>query len=129
MPPGRPRGSTGRKQLTTEQRQRIRTLYFDAHFSQARIASITGASPDQVRYSIRAESATVAPRSGRPPNSTPAQQAERVETVSASEKDHSKVEGEENPTSYTEAGAAECLDDVTSPDPVINQDIEGSKDG
>lgn len=82
----RPRGSTGRKQLTTEQRQRIRTLHFDARMTNGEIASITGATPDQIRYTIRAESAAVAHRSGRPRVLTPEQEAELVEFVCASRK-------------------------------------------
>ncbi|KAK0709043.1 hypothetical protein B0T26DRAFT_784693 [Lasiosphaeria miniovina] len=38
----RPQGSSGTKQLATEERQRIRVLYFDASKSEAEIHSITG---------------------------------------------------------------------------------------
>jgi len=80
----RPRGTIGRRQLSAEQRQRIRTLYFDAHLSKAQIASITGATPDQIRYTIRAPSADIAPRSGRPRALTPEQESELVDFVCAS---------------------------------------------
>jgi transposase-like protein len=82
----RPQGSTGRRQLTTAERQRIRTLYFDANFTKAKIASITGATADQIRYTIRQESATVAPRSGRPKALTPEQESDLVEFVCATKK-------------------------------------------
>jgi len=82
----RPQGSTGRRQLTTAERQRIRTLYFDANFTKAKIASITGATADQIRYTIQQESATVAPRSGRPKALTPEQESDLVEFVCATKK-------------------------------------------
>ncbi|KAK1762848.1 hypothetical protein QBC33DRAFT_551202 [Phialemonium atrogriseum] len=63
---GRPKGTSGTKQLTTEQRQRVRTLYYDAQFNPARIHTITGYTKHQIRSAIRAETATVGARSGRP---------------------------------------------------------------
>ncbi|OHF00649.1 hypothetical protein CORC01_03966 [Colletotrichum orchidophilum] len=70
----RPKGSTT-KHLTEAERQRIRTLYNDANLPQAQIVSITGFSKDQVRVAIRAPSAAVAPRSGRPRIKKPRQEA------------------------------------------------------
>jgi hypothetical protein len=37
----RPKGSTGTPQLTFEERQRVRTLYFDAKMSRAKIIETT----------------------------------------------------------------------------------------
>lgn len=62
---GRPKGKTT-KHLTVEERQRIRTLYFDGCLSQARIVEVTGYSKYQVRTAIRATSAQIPPRPGRP---------------------------------------------------------------
>ncbi|KAK4180177.1 hypothetical protein QBC36DRAFT_146589, partial [Triangularia setosa] len=62
----RPVGSTGRRQLTVDERQRVRTLYFDGRLSQPKIQETTGYTKDQIRNAIRAPSAQIAPRSGRP---------------------------------------------------------------
>ena len=61
-----PRAGSHTRHLTIEERQRVRTLYFDAHFSPTQIATITGYTLSQIRYTCRAGSATVAIRSGRP---------------------------------------------------------------
>jgi transposase len=62
-----PRAGSHTRHLTTDERQRVRTLYFDAHYSPTQIAAITGYKVSQIRYSCRAASAAVAVRSGRPP--------------------------------------------------------------
>ncbi|GJC77496.1 hypothetical protein ColLi_00334 [Colletotrichum liriopes] len=54
------------KHLTETDRIRIRTLYFDAHMPQKAIATKTGYTINQVRYAVRADSAAIKPRSGRP---------------------------------------------------------------
>lgn len=63
QPRGRPRGASIR-QLTTEDRTRVRTLYFDGGHTKSEIAQITSFSPSQIRHAIR--NPKVAPRSGRP---------------------------------------------------------------
>lgn len=82
----RPKGSSGTKQLTTEQRQRVRTLHFDAHLSQAQIYQITGYTKAQIRTAIRANDATAGRSPGRPRALTTAQEEELVEFVTASKK-------------------------------------------
>src|SRR6187399_2450666 len=77
----RPQGSSGTKQLTTEERQRVRVLYFDASKSQAEIHSITGYTKAQIRTAIRADDATVGRRTGRPRTLTPEQEDELVQYV------------------------------------------------
>ena len=80
----RPRGSTGTKQLTVDQRIRVRTLFFDAHLTKTQIYATTGFSFDQVRTAIRAPEATVSKRTGRPRKLTAEQEEELVEFVCAS---------------------------------------------
>lgn len=82
----RPRGSSGTKQLTTEQRQRVRVLYFDALKSQAEICRITGYTDAQVRTAIRARDATAHRSTGRPRTLTPEQEEELVQYVTSSKK-------------------------------------------
>jgi hypothetical protein len=87
------------KQLTHEERFRIRVLYFDAKFSYKRIQEITGATEAQVRTAVRAESATPKPRSGRPPKKrgedagTGAGVAKGQETESGKEKTARRKKG------------------------------------
>ncbi|KAK2004018.1 hypothetical protein LX36DRAFT_27116 [Colletotrichum falcatum] len=54
------------KHLTEADRIRIRTLYFDAYMPPKAIVKQTGYTFSQVRNAIRADSAAVKPRSGRP---------------------------------------------------------------
>ncbi|KAI0886507.1 uncharacterized protein GGS22DRAFT_158018 [Annulohypoxylon maeteangense] len=54
------------KHLTELERFRVRTLYFDAGMSKPRIKQVTGYSTSQIRTAVHAETAAVAPRSGRP---------------------------------------------------------------
>lgn len=82
----RPQGSSGTKQLTTEERQRVRVLYFDASKSQAEIHSITGYTKAQIRTAIRARDATAGRSTGRPRTLTPEQEAELVQYVTSSKK-------------------------------------------
>ncbi|KAH6856317.1 hypothetical protein B0I37DRAFT_73389 [Chaetomium sp. MPI-CAGE-AT-0009] len=82
----RPQGSSGTKQLTTEQRQRVRTLYFDATLSQADIHRITGYTKAQIRTAIRTPDATAGRSTGRPRSLTPAQEEELVQYVTSSRK-------------------------------------------
>ncbi|KAK4039017.1 hypothetical protein C8A01DRAFT_16953, partial [Parachaetomium inaequale] len=82
----RPKGSTGTKQLTTEQRQCVRTLHFDAHKSPAELCRITGYTKAQVQAVIRTPDVTAHRSSGRPRTLTTAQEEELVEFVTASKK-------------------------------------------
>ncbi|KAK1590170.1 uncharacterized protein LY79DRAFT_670098 [Colletotrichum navitas] len=61
----RPKG-VHTKHLTEADRIRIRTLYFDAYMPPKAIAKQTGYTLSQVRHAVRANSAAVKPRSGRP---------------------------------------------------------------
>ncbi|KAI1385746.1 uncharacterized protein F4822DRAFT_414073 [Hypoxylon trugodes] len=54
------------KHLTELERFRVRTLHFDARMSAGRIHAVTGYSMSQIRTAIRAKSAAVPPRTGRP---------------------------------------------------------------
>ncbi|KAI0458927.1 hypothetical protein F5B21DRAFT_499989 [Xylaria acuta] len=54
------------KHLTVLDRFRVRTLYYDASLSKERIRQITGYSPGQIRTAVRAKSAAVGRRPGRP---------------------------------------------------------------
>ncbi|KAI1756123.1 hypothetical protein F4782DRAFT_321182 [Xylaria castorea] len=56
------------KHLTVLDRFRVRTLYYDACLSKERIRQITGYSPGQIRTAVRARSAAVGKRPGRPKN-------------------------------------------------------------
>lgn len=61
----RPRG-VHTKHLTELDRFRVRTLYYDAGLSKGRIRQVTGYSASQVRTAVRARSAAVGRRPGRP---------------------------------------------------------------
>jgi hypothetical protein len=63
---GRPKGSK-RKHLTRDERHRIRTLHTDAHMTTAEIIKATGFTANQIRTAIKAPSAEVPVRTGRPP--------------------------------------------------------------
>lgn len=54
------------KHLTVLERFRVRTLYYDATLSKERIRQITGYSSGQIRTAVRARSAAVGRRPGRP---------------------------------------------------------------
>ncbi len=82
----RPKGSAGTKQLTTEERQRVRTLYFDGQLSQALIKERTGFTAAQIRTAIRADNAIAGRSTGRPRVMTPEQEEELVSYVCASKK-------------------------------------------
>ncbi|KAI0189554.1 hypothetical protein EV127DRAFT_432105 [Xylaria flabelliformis] len=56
------------KHLTVLDRFRVRTLYYDACLSKERIRQITGYSLGQIRTAVRARSAAVGKRPGRPKN-------------------------------------------------------------
>ncbi|KAI8945548.1 hypothetical protein F4801DRAFT_568037 [Xylaria longipes] len=58
------------KHLTVLDRFRVRTLYYDACLSKERIRQITGYSPGQIRTAVRARSASVGKRPGRPKNTS-----------------------------------------------------------
>ncbi|KXH69171.1 hypothetical protein CSAL01_13314 [Colletotrichum salicis] len=79
----RPKGIST-KQLDEAARQRIRTLYFDAKLSPSIIAHITDSTKHQIRDAIRAESAAVAPRPGRPRVLTTEQEQLLVDYVTSS---------------------------------------------
>lgn len=78
------KGCTGRSQLTTEERTRVRTLYFDGQFKIAKIQQITGYTRSQIRYTIAAEDAAVKPRSGRPTILSQAEEDELLGFICAS---------------------------------------------
>jgi transposase len=82
----RPQGTIGCRQLSVEARQRIRTLYFDAHLNRCEIARITGATKAQIRHAINSPSAEIRPRSGRPRVLASEQEAELVEFICACKK-------------------------------------------
>jgi len=75
----RPKGSTGTRQLTVEERQRVRTLYYDAKLPRIEIKTITGYTTAQINHAIRSESAAIQPRSGRPRVMTPEQEQELID--------------------------------------------------
>ncbi|KAL7619577.1 hypothetical protein AAE478_010118 [Parahypoxylon ruwenzoriense] len=66
MTPGNRPKDLHTKHLTERERFRVRTLYYDACMSKKRIQEITGYSNSQIRTAIRAKSAAVPPRTGRP---------------------------------------------------------------
>ena len=68
----------GTKHLKKDDRQRIRTLYFDAKLTQREIEKITGYSESQVRTAIAAPSAEVGARPGRPQKLSEEEQEELV---------------------------------------------------
>lgn len=73
MPPGlgnRPK-EVHTKHLTELERFRVRTLYYDAGMSKKRIEEVTGYSNSQIRTAVRAKSAAIPPRTGRPRKGTP----------------------------------------------------------
>ncbi|KAK4220559.1 hypothetical protein QBC38DRAFT_337286, partial [Podospora fimiseda] len=62
----RPKGTTGRKQLTLEDRIRIRTLFNDAHMTKKEIEERTGFSAGQIRHTIRKPETTEKSARDRP---------------------------------------------------------------
>lgn len=66
----RPRG-IHTKHLTVLDRFRVRVLYYDAMLTKERIRRITGFSTSQVDTAVRAATASVGRRRGRPPNADP----------------------------------------------------------
>ncbi|KAI0017113.1 hypothetical protein F4780DRAFT_625278 [Xylariomycetidae sp. FL0641] len=65
--PGTPRPKgIHTKHLTELERFRVRTLYYDACLTKKRIQEITGYSESQIRTAVRAKTAAVGKRSGRP---------------------------------------------------------------
>ncbi|KAK4120555.1 hypothetical protein N657DRAFT_658449 [Parathielavia appendiculata] len=70
--------SDGTKQLTTEQRQRVRVLYFDTAKSQAEISRITGYTKAHIRTAICARDAGAHRGTSRPRTLTPDKKARRM---------------------------------------------------
>ncbi|KAI0165203.1 hypothetical protein GGR52DRAFT_585189 [Hypoxylon sp. FL1284] len=66
MPPGNRPKEVHTKHLTELERFRVRTLYFDAGMSKKQIEDVTGYSNSQIRTAIRAKSAAIPHRTGRP---------------------------------------------------------------
>ncbi|KAH9906069.1 hypothetical protein F4778DRAFT_693052 [Xylariomycetidae sp. FL2044] len=64
----RPKG-VHTKHLTEMERFRVRILYYDACMTKKRICEITGYSESQVRTAVRAPSAAIGKRAGRPKGS------------------------------------------------------------
>ena len=62
----RPKGTTGIKHLTIANRIRIRTLYHDTHFSQAKIQQSTKFSAHQIRTAIQAPTTEPGRHTSRP---------------------------------------------------------------
>lgn len=58
------------KHLTELERFRVRTLYYDACITKKRIQEITGYSHSQIRTAVRAKSAQIGKRTGRPKKGT-----------------------------------------------------------
>jgi hypothetical protein len=77
-----PRGS---RHLTVEQRQEVRTLYFQGGISYTQIQRITGYTKGQNGHAIRAISAKILPRSGRPRTITREQEEELIAFVHQNE--------------------------------------------
>lgn len=72
------------KHLTEQDRIRIRTLYTDASLGPTAIARQTGFTVGQVKHAIRAKSAAVGARSGRPRELNTHQETLLVEYVTSS---------------------------------------------
>ncbi|KAI1260283.1 hypothetical protein F5Y18DRAFT_406158 [Xylariaceae sp. FL1019] len=66
----RPKG-VHTKHLTEMERFRVRTLYYDACFTKSRIGEITGYSESQIRTAVRAPTAAIPKRPGRPKKTYP----------------------------------------------------------
>ncbi|KAI1080988.1 hypothetical protein F5B20DRAFT_86362 [Whalleya microplaca] len=66
MPVGQRPRDVHTKHLTELERFRVRTLYYDACMTKRRIQEVTGYSDSQIRTAIRAKSAAIPPRTGRP---------------------------------------------------------------
>lgn len=108
----RPKGSTGRSQLTTEQRQRVRTLFFDARMSKTEIVRVTGYSANQIRYAIRAEGAIVKTRSGRPKGGTKEAAAKKAAAKEAAHQEAAAKEATQKQTAVD--GAATTATTTTA---------------
>jgi hypothetical protein len=78
-----PRGS---RHLTAEQRQDVRTLYFQGGNSYTQIQRITGYTKDQIGHAICAISAKILPRSSLPRTITREQEEELIAFVCASKR-------------------------------------------
>ena len=78
-----PRGS---RHLTVEQRRDVQTLYFQGGNSYTQIQRITGYTKDQIGHAIRAISAKILPRSGRPRTITREQEEELIAFVCVSKR-------------------------------------------
>ena len=74
---------TGRRHLTTAERQCILTLFVDGHLSRTQIQVQTGYTRHQVNDTIRSGRAEVAPRSGRPTHLSDEEALQLVEFVCA----------------------------------------------
>ncbi|KAI0438651.1 hypothetical protein F4803DRAFT_534342 [Xylaria telfairii] len=75
------------KHLTVLERFRVRTLYYDATLSKERIRQITGYSPGQIRTAVRARSAAVGRRPGRPKNTSKKDKSSNAELPTPSSSD------------------------------------------
>jgi hypothetical protein len=82
----RPQGTSGTRQLTVEERQRIRTLSIDAKLTRSEIMEMTGYTASQIRHAVTSESAAIQPRSGRPKVMSPTQEQELIDFVCTSKK-------------------------------------------
>jgi hypothetical protein len=69
---------------TRAQKPVLRTLYFQGGNSYTQIQRMTGYTKDQIGHAIRAMSAKVLPRSGRPRTITREQEEELIAFVCAS---------------------------------------------
>ncbi|RYP69179.1 hypothetical protein DL769_005347 [Monosporascus sp. CRB-8-3] len=72
------------KHLTTEQRERVRTLYLDARMSYGQIKEVTGFTKSQIQWTCTAAEAVRKFRKGRLREMSEQQEEELVEFVCAS---------------------------------------------
>jgi transposase len=80
----RPPETQKRKHLSLDERLRIRTLYFDAKWTQKAIATHFGISEGQVQYACKQERPTPRRRSGRPVRLTAAETEKLIAFVCGS---------------------------------------------
>ncbi|KAI6086082.1 hypothetical protein F4821DRAFT_260375 [Hypoxylon rubiginosum] len=109
MPPGNRPKEVHTKHLTELERFRVRTLYFDAGMSKKRIEEVTGYSNSQIRTAIRAKSAAIPHRTGRPRKQRFGQRPadnEADDEAGPSQSQGSAAEGEDSSAAAATAAAA-----------------------
>jgi transposase len=73
------------RHLNTEQRQRVRTLFYDGHQTKREIQRITGYTFSQIQSAIAASTAAPSPRSGRPTSMSADEERKLVELVTSNQ--------------------------------------------